>query len=589
MIMTCPALAFVLTTLLAATAFPAPAADTDSPDPYAHETKEQRDARMKWFREARFGMFIHWGVYSVPAGTYHGEKIGGIGEWIMYNAKIPCAEYQSFARQFNPVKYNADEWVRTAKEAGMKYIVITSKHHDGFAMFDSQASDWTIMRASPFGRDPLKELAAACRKYDLKLGFYYSQAQDWNNGGSASGGKWDKAQERSMDDYINKIAVPQVTELLTHYGKFPAVLWWDTPIDMNRERAEKLISLLRLKPGIIHNNRLGGGFKGDTETPEQFIPATGYPGRDWETCMTMNDTWGFKSYDQNWKSTATLIHNLVDIASKGGNYLLNVGPTSEGLIPDPSVERLQAIGHWMKVNSKAIYGTTASPFKRLPWGRCTKELTKDGVTLYLHVFTWPADGALLVPGLKNTPQKAYLLADKKHRALQTECGGDGLTLRLPAAAPDPISSTVVLEIKAPLELDQTGIAQDFDGSLVLAASEARMHGDQIKYESGEQRDNIGFWMNPQDWADWEFTVTKPGKFEVTAEVAALERASLELSVGDSKTMGTAAATGDFGKFRMVRCGTLEISATGNVTLALHAVAEGWHPLNVKAVRLKPVP
>src|SRR5713226_9655220 len=162
------------------------------------ETKAERDARMKWWREARFGMFIHWGVYSVPAGTYKGKQIGGIGEWIMNTGKIPVAEYHEFAKEFNPVKYDADEWVRLAKEAGMKYIVITSKHHDGFAMFDTQASDWNITKASPFGRDPLKELAAACKRHGIKLGFYYSQAQDWNNGGSASGGKWDKAQERSM-------------------------------------------------------------------------------------------------------------------------------------------------------------------------------------------------------------------------------------------------------------------------------------------------------------------------------------------------------------------------------------------------------
>ena len=196
------------------------------------------------------------------------------------------------------------------------------------------------------------------------------------------------------------------------------MLWWDTPTDMNKERAEKLLPLLKLKPGIIHNNRLGGGYKGDTETPEQFIPATGFPGRDWETCMTMNDTWGYKSYDHNWKSAETLIRNLVDIASKGGNYLLNVGPTSEGLIPAPSVERLKEIGQWMKVNGEAIYGTTASPFKRLPWGRCTKKLTSDGAILYLHVFNWPADGQLLVPGLKNAAQRAYVLTDPAKKALR---------------------------------------------------------------------------------------------------------------------------------------------------------------------------
>src|SRR6516164_241523 len=203
-------------------------------DPYADETPAQRDARMKWWREARFGMFIHWGVYSVPAGTYHDKRINGIGEWIMHNAKIPVAEYREYAKQFNPVKYNADEWVRLAKQAGMKYIVITSKHHDGFAMFNSEASDWNIMKASPFGRDPLTELAAACKKHDIKLGFYYSQAQDWNNpGGAAAGGHWDKAQDGDMTEYIRRVASPQVREILSNYGHI-SVLWWDTPVGMNK-------------------------------------------------------------------------------------------------------------------------------------------------------------------------------------------------------------------------------------------------------------------------------------------------------------------------------------------------------------------
>ncbi len=429
------------------------------------ETKEERDARMDWWRNAKFGMFIHWGVYSVPAGFYHDKPVAGIGEWIMNRGKIPMAEYQQYAQEFNPVKFNADEWVKLAKDAGMKYIVITSKHHDGFAMFDTKASDWGIMTASPFKRDPLKELAEACRKNGIKLGFYYSQAQDWNNGGSASRGKWDPAQEHDMDDYINKIAVPQVRELLTNYGEFPAVLWWDTPVDMNKERAAKLDAVVKqLKPNIITNNRLQRpDYPGDTETPEQFIPAKGFPGRDWETCMTMNGTWGFKKDDHNWKSTETLIRNLCDIASKGGNYLLNVGPTSEGLIPEPSIERLKEIGQWMKVNGEAIYGTGPTAFgaeagkfsetkkdkknKNEPafepsweW-RCT---TKPG-KLYAIIFKWPEDGKFELPGLESKVTKAYLLADKNSK-IEVKQNSSGATLSLPEKAPDPIASVVCVEI-----------------------------------------------------------------------------------------------------------------------------------------------
>jgi alpha-L-fucosidase len=430
---------------------------------FAAETKAQHDARMAWWREAKFGMFIHWGVYSVPAGFYNDKAVPGIGEWIMNRGKIPMEEYQAYAEEFNPVKFNAGEWVKIAKNAGQKYIVITSKHHDGFAMFNSKASDWNIVEAAPFGRDPLKELAAACKKEGIKLGFYYSQAQDWNNGGAASGGKWDQAQERDMDDYIDRVAVPQIREILSNYGAFPAVLWWDTPVDMNTNRAQKLYDLVeQLRPNIIMNNRLGGGFKADTETPEQFIPPQGYPGRDWETCMTMNDTWGYKRDDNNFKSAETLIRNLCDIASKGGNYLLNVGPTSEGLIPQPEVERLAEIGAWMKVNGEAIYGTSPTIFgaeagafsatekdrrgnpRFIPaWDwRCT---TRPG-KIYIHIFKWPS-GQIQLPGVKGRITKACLLADRWHHALKFQQTAQGVTIQLPDKAPDAIASVLCLKVK----------------------------------------------------------------------------------------------------------------------------------------------
>jgi len=447
------------------------------------ETSEQRDARMGWWRDAKFGMFIHWGVYAVPAGLHKGKPTPTRGfpfdaAWTMLNYEIPVAEYKEFAKEFNPVKYNAEEWVKLAKEAGMKYIVFVTKHHDGFAMFDTKVSDWNIVQAAPYGKDPLKDLADACRKHGIKLGFYYSQAQDWVNGGPAHLGHWDKAQDRNMDDYIDKVAIPQVRELLSNYGEFPAVLWWDTPTDMHANRARRIYEAVHaLRPGIIQNNRLGGGFKGDSETPEGHIPAQGYPGKDWETCMTMNGSWGYKSDDHAWKSTETLIRNLVDIASKGGNYLLNVGPTAEGIIPEPSVERLKAIGAWMKVNGEAIYGTGPTPFgaeagkedpvlrhekgnpkKIIPsdspaykdaeplfnpawvW-RCT---TKPG-KLFITIFDWPENGKFEIPAVKEKITKAYLLADPQQTALKATQSDTGVSIALPEKAPDPIASVVCLE------------------------------------------------------------------------------------------------------------------------------------------------
>ncbi len=429
------------------------------------------DTKMQWWREARFGMFIHWGVYAVPAGTYKGQRINRIGEWIMNRGKIPVAEYKEYAEQFNPVKYDPDGWVRMARDAGMKYIVITSKHHDGFALFDSKASTWDVADATPYHKDLLKPLAEACKKYGIRLGFYYSQAQDWvNPGGAASrkkategwanpdstridaytkshSGHWDPVQTtRSMADYIDQVAVPQVRELLSNYGDV-AVLWWDTPTGMTEEYASKLNALLSLQPRTITNDRLKRpDFPGDYKTPEQRIPKSSeLDGRDWETCMTMNGTWGYKSYDNNWKSTETLVRNLIDIASKGGNYLLNVGPKATGEFPDESIVRLHEIGQWMKVNGEAIYGTQASPLPTLPWGRCTMKSNGENKVFYLSVFEWPKDGKLIVPGVTGKIVSAKTLATGK--SLKTKTDDAGAVITLPAKMPDPIASVIRVEIE----------------------------------------------------------------------------------------------------------------------------------------------
>ncbi len=398
------------------------------------------DPKMQWWRDAKFGMFIHWGIYSVPAGKWGNSTT--YGEWIMHSAKIPRATYSGLAKEFNPTQFNAEEWVKLAKAAGQKYMVITSKHHDGFAMFGSKASAYNIVDATPFKRDVLKELAEACRKQGMKLGFYYSQAQDWYHpGGAVSGNKdWDSSHVGSMEKYIDEIALPQVKEILSNYGDV-AILWWDTPMNMTKSMTEKLAAVTKQYPQLITNNRLGAGMGGDLETPEQFIPATGFPGRNWEVCMTMNGHWGYNAWDDRWKTTKELAQKLVDIVSKGGNFLLNVGPNAYGVIPVVCQQNLLEIGEWLQLNGESIYGTSASPFPFLSWGRATRK----GQVIYLHVFDWPTNGLLDVP-LGNKIKRAYLLADQTNN-LKIVASKSSNQLQLPTYAPDKMSSVIAIEFE----------------------------------------------------------------------------------------------------------------------------------------------
>jgi len=440
-----------------------------------------KDERMKWWREARFGMFIHFGTYAQWAGVYHGHRQArGGAEWIMNRAKIPVQEYIDTASNFNPQNYDADAWAKMAKDAGMKYLVITTKHHDGLALFDTKASNWNTLEATKYGKDIIKPLAEACKKYGLKLGFYYSQSQDWVNPGGAvarkpmkegwpnpdstkidaytmaNKGHWDPLQQtKTFNEYVNNVAVPQVKELLTNYGEI-AVLWWDTPMQINDAQAQKLQDVLKLQPHIITNDRLKRpNFSGDTKTPEQKIPdRKELDGKDWESCMTMNRSWGYNSWDNNWKSSEMLIKNLIESASKGGNYLLNIGPKPDGSFPQESVTRLKEIGDWMRINQEAIYKTKANPLQDLTWGRMTVKEAGKKTLLYVSVYDWPKDGKLVIPDLTNKVRSVQLLADEKKMKFEQS---DGLIITVPLNDV-PVNNITVLKLEVkgkikPLEFE----------------------------------------------------------------------------------------------------------------------------------------
>ena len=432
---------------------------------FTKETKQQRDARMKWWRDARFGMFIHWGLYAIPAGEWNSKK--NHGEWIRTTAQIPLEEYDKFVQQFNPVKFDAEDWVKMAKDAGMKYIVITSKHHDGFNLFNSNETDFDVM-STPFHRDILKELSDACHKYGMKMCWYHS-IMDWHHPDYLPRRDWEKNRSADGADYKRffEYLKAELKELLTNYGEI-GVLWFDGEWEStwNSKYGIELYNYVRsLQPNIIINNRVGvgrndmegstkeGEFGGDFGTPEQQIPATGLNDVDWETCMTMNDHWGYNKYDKNFKSTKELLQMIADIASKGGNYLLNVGPTAEGLFPQESIDRLKEIGAWMKVNGESIYGTRASPFAKLDLGRCTQKTIGKNTRLYINVFNWPVDGKLTVPGIFNKPVQAYLLSDSQKKLLATTRKEDAIIVDVPSISPDEINSVVVLDIEGAADIN----------------------------------------------------------------------------------------------------------------------------------------
>jgi len=472
------------------------------------------EERLQWWHEARFGMFIHWGLYAILAGEWKGQKTRGIGEWIMHDLKIPIAEYEQLAAQFNPVKFDAEEWAELALQAGMKYLVITAKHHDGFCLFDSPSNPYNIVQQSPFKRDPMKELAEACNKRGIKMCFYYSQAQDWHADGGA--GHWEDETEekgwlvyqRSPEEfqrYLDTVVKPNIKELLTNYGPI-GLLWFDTPVGITKGQSEDLRDFVHsLQPACLVSGRVGHdvgdyGSLGDNEHPEGKVEGA------WETPATLNDTWGFKTDDHNWKSLDCLIELLVNCASKGVNYLLNVGPTAEGVIPQPSVDLLKQLGAWLDRNGEAIYGTSASPFINDPvWGR----VTTKGDMLYLLVKQWPDDDLKLY-GLKNKVVSSRILG-REDASVRIQQDGDTITLSLPTSAPEETISVIGVKIEGKPEAEDLVIQQGA-ASITLPVALGELRGE-ITHHGGR---GIAGWIDTTPSVSWKVRIKTRGVYDVVA-------------------------------------------------------------------------
>jgi alpha-L-fucosidase len=568
---------------------------TSRPAESQRETKAEKDARMAWFREARFGMFIHWGLYSVPGGEWGGEK--DYGEWLMEEAHVPASEYEKLIGKFNPVKFDANAWVKTAKDAGASYIVITTKHHDGFAMFPTKMTSYGL-QSTPFGkagRDPMKELAQACREQGIRLCFYHS-IMDWHSPDYEPRRKWNDTATGTPDmDRYEAYLKGELKEILSNYGPI-GILWFDGEWEgsWNGVRGQRIYDYVRsLQPDIIVNNRVGkardanGQELGDYGTPEQHIPATGFgPGVDWESCMTLNGHWGYNKADSHWKSSVQLVRNLIECSSKGGNFLLNVGPTGEGEIPAASVERMEEIGHWMDRNAESIRGTTASPFAKLRWGRATTK----GKTLYLQVYDWPADGVLHVP-MRGKIEKAELLAAPGTVAT---VGSDeaGATLTFPTGlTADPASTVVKVSVDGDVLPITLLPGQDASGTLRLEADDAVLGSGPAQLERINGAATIGYWTDTASAPTWTAQLDRPGTFIVELRLAADKGSggsTFELSCGDQTLTGTVPDTGSWDKFVTLNIGSMTLKTPGKATFKLTPKTKpGLAVMNLQSVVLRP--
>jgi len=469
--------------------------------------------------EGNYAMFIHWGLYAHLANHVDGKTYYGIGEWIMHPrmAGIPVADYKKLAGQFNPSKFDADAIAKLAKDAGMKYIVITSKHHDGFAMYHSKVNKFNIVDATPFGRDPMKELAQACKKHGLGLGFYYSHNQDWTFPG-ASGGPKTTADGRQADfkHYYENKCREQVEEITTQYGPI-AIVWFDTPGRIPREYVEELVKIVRKnQPKALVSGRAGYGLGdyqtlGDMEVPNENVEGI------WETVDTTNDSWAYAWYDNYWKTPKEILHRLVSCVGRGGTYMLNIGPRGDGTVPELAAQTLRKAGEWIKRYPQVVYGTDASPWQHaLPWG----DVTVKDKTLFLSVFDMPKQGALYLPGLKTKVISVRLLSQRKKQAkLKVQTQNGWTKIQLPLRMPEKLVPVVQVELEAKPEVDPCwGIDPGIETTILAqfaSVTAAKQENKRWMEKFGEWKHVVRVWKWEEGGkASWEVDVLEPGYYNV---------------------------------------------------------------------------
>ena len=554
--------------------------------------------RGKLFDEGNYAMFIHWGLYSHLGGIWRGKTYYGIGEWILNPrmAGIPVAEYKEIANEFNPVDFDAKAIVQLAKDAGMRYIIITSKHHEGFAMFHSTAHPFNIVDATPFGRDPMGELSAACRAEGLGFGFYYSHYQDWTAPGGAGGPtEKDDGTEASFEDYFYAKCLPQVREICTQYGKIDFV-WFDTPGDMKKELVVELAEeVRRLQPDTMLCSRVGHGMGDYASLGDMDVPPRNVAGL-WETCDTNNDSWSYAWYDTYFKSPKEILHRLVATVARGGTYLFNVGPTGKGAVPETGARFLRAAGEWIARYPQVVYGAGASPWGHaLPWG----DVTVQEGALYLSVFDWPQSGRLYVPGLHSPIKAARILSSSDDNGtsgeeITSERVGDWTVLHLPYKPADRPAAVIEVEIEGGArnaQVDQT-LGLDPEIPTVLLAEFAGVEG--AEKEAIRWMEKFGEWKHVNQvsaWgeggaATWEVDVCAPGPYRVDLRYRGEGRLVWRIETDEGAAVQNQQAATE--KYQIYPMGVVEFAAAGRRTLRVCLVEGDAATSSLESVRLEPI-